>query len=132
MPRGIKDRPERLSPEERKALRDLARKKISKVGKKPVLDEGIDESDFKNFKRKMPPMTPGHFLNAPVINDPGEGYEGSPDMYPDYEEDKKDLKKGRKPKHMGSMMGGSVNKYKSGSYITVKTKLGRNKKTKIC
>lgn len=64
--------------------------------------------------------------------DPGEGYEGSPDMYPDYEEDKKDLKKGRKPKHMGSMMGGSVNKYKSGSYVTVKTKLGRNKKTKIC
>jgi hypothetical protein len=30
------------------------------------------------------------------------------------------------------MMGGSVNKYKSGAYVTVKTKLGKNKPTKIC
>ena len=58
--------------------------------------------------------------------DPGEGYEGSPDMYPDYEEDKKVSRRNKK------MMGGSVNKYSSGSYVTVKTKLGKNIPTKIC
>jgi hypothetical protein len=36
----------------------------------------------------------------------GEGYEGTPDMYPDYEEDKKDQKlKGKMPKLTG---GGSI------------------------
>jgi hypothetical protein len=93
--------------------------------------------------------------------EPGEGYEGSPDMYPDYEEDKKKLKGSVTDKELdymrrmepnkikGSvtdkelnymrrmspnkkMMGGSVNKYKSGAYVTVKTKLGKNKPTKIC
>ena len=65
-------------------------------------------------------------------------------MYPDYEEDKKELKGAVSDKELKflkktkiknpnkKMMGGSVNKYKSGSYVTVKTKLGRNKKTKIC
>ena len=73
--------------------------------------------------------------------EPGEGYEGSPDMYPDYEEDKKKLKGSVTDKELNymrrmspnkKMMGGSVNKYKSGSYVTVKTKLGKNKPTKIC
>jgi len=53
--------------------------------------------------------------------DPGEGYKGSPDMYPDYEEDKKEMK-----------YGGSSNKYKSGKFVTVKTKLGKTKPTKLC
>jgi hypothetical protein len=73
--------------------------------------------------------------------EPGEGYEGSPDMYPDYEEDKKKLKGSVTDKELDymrrmspnkKMMGGSVNKYKSGAYVTVKTKLGKNKPTKIC
>jgi hypothetical protein len=73
--------------------------------------------------------------------EPGEGYEGSPDMYPDYEEDKKKLKGSVTDKELNymrrmspnkKMMGGSVNKYKSGAYVTVKTKLGKNKPTKIC
>tara|TARA_R110002126_G_scaffold67024_2_gene170209 strand:- start:1215 stop:1502 length:288 start_codon:yes stop_codon:yes gene_type:complete len=76
--------------------------------------------------------------------EPGEGYEGSPDMYPDYEEDKKDLKRVKsEPKPSKTQKRDKLNKkttkkilgvrnYKSGSYITVKTKLGRNKKTKIC
>ena len=29
----------------------------------------------------------------PPGEDPGEGYKGAPDMYPDYEEDKKDQEK---------------------------------------
>ena len=73
--------------------------------------------------------------------EPGEGYEGSPDMYPDYEEDKKKLKGSVTDKELNymrrmspnkKMMGGSVDKYKSGAYVTVKTKLGKNKPTKIC
>lgn len=44
--------------------------------------------------------------------DPGEGYEGSPDLYPDYEEDKKDAKKAREDKaymqSRGYNVGGSV------------------------
>jgi hypothetical protein len=103
--------------------------------------------------------------------EPGEGYEGSPDMYPDYEEDKQKRKRNQFERKLdeynqrkldeynlrrmepnkikGSvtdkeldymrrmspnkkMMGGSVNKYKSGAYVTVKTKLGKNKPTKIC
>ena len=52
--------------------------------------------------------------------DPGEGYEGTPDMYPDYEEDKKDKKLRRTPPKL----------FKGGS-ILVKTKLGRTKPTKI-
>jgi hypothetical protein len=34
-------------------------------------------------EREMNLLEPGE--------DPGEGYEGSPDMYPDYEEDEKDF-----------------------------------------
>jgi hypothetical protein len=37
----------------------------------------------------------------------GEGYEGTPDMYPDYEEDKKD-KKNKKKKTTKLSEGGSI------------------------
>ena len=59
--------------------------------------------------------------------DPGEGYRGSPDMYPDYEEDRKEAEKDRNRNSSG--------KTKSMAYggsVMVKTKLGRNKPTKIC
>jgi hypothetical protein len=46
--------------------------------------------------------------------EPGEGYEGSPDMYPDYEEDKKDAKEAGKDKaymqSRGYNEGGSVSR----------------------
>ena len=58
--------------------------------------------------------------------DPGEGYKGAPDMYPDYEEDKKERKKSK------MNYGGSTNKYKSGSYVQVKTKLAKTKPCKLC
>ena len=58
--------------------------------------------------------------------DPGEGYKGAPDMYPDYEEDKKENKK------LKRNCGGSANKYKSGSYVQVKTKLAKTKPCKLC
>ena len=72
--------------------------------------------------------------------DPGEGYKGSPDMYPDYEEDEKEMngsisesEKNFSKKVMPKMKcGGSSHKYKSGKFVTVKTKLGRNKPCKIC
>jgi len=51
------------------------------------------------MKKIMPKEKPKDFYA-------GEGYKGSPDMYPDYEEDKKDIKKGKKPQHMGMKEGG--------------------------
>ena len=53
--------------------------------------------------------------------DAGEGYEGYESAYPDTEEDIKDKKVGRSAPRM----------YHGGS-VTVKTKLGKNKPTKIC
>ena len=72
--------------------------------------------------------------------DPGEGYKGSPDMYPDYEEDKKAMKGSiseSEKEYLKTIMpkmkyGGSSNKYKSGKFVSVKTKLGKTKPTKIC
>ena len=46
--------------------------------------------------------------------DPGEGYEGSPDMYPDYKEDEKDAKEAGEDKaymqSRGYNKGGSVSR----------------------
>jgi len=60
--------------------------------------------------------------------DAGEGYKGAPDMYPDYEEDKKEKEKKKSKMNYG----GSANKYKSGSYVQVKTKLAKTKPCKLC
>ena len=70
-------------------------------------------------KKVMPKEKPKDFYE-------GEGYKGAPDMYPDYEEDKKELKKSK------MNYGGSTNKYKSGSYVKVKTKLAKTKPCKLC
>lgn len=70
----------------------------------------------------------GYEQLLPPGEDPGEGYKGSPDMYPDYEEDEKEKKKKKSKMNYG----GSVNKYKSGSYVKVKTKLAKTKPCKLC
>jgi hypothetical protein len=72
--------------------------------------------------------------------EPGEGYEGSPDMYPDYEEDKKLSPTDKKIisesyqriKAADKKVGRSAPRMYHGGSVTVKTKLGRNKPTKIC
>jgi hypothetical protein len=63
--------------------------------------------------------------------DPGEGYEGTPDMYPDYEEDEKDQKLGRTSTKEFKAIQKMMDKKSKGGSILVKTKLGRTKPTKI-
>jgi hypothetical protein len=63
--------------------------------------------------------------------DPGEGYEGTPDMYPDYEEDEKDQKLGRTSTKEFKAIQKTMDKKSKGGSILVKTKLGRTKPTKI-
>jgi hypothetical protein len=63
--------------------------------------------------------------------DPGEGYKGSPDMYPDYEEDEKDQKLGRTSTKEFKAIQKMMDKKSTGGSILVKTKLGRTKPTKI-
>ena len=77
------------------------------------------KKDSATEKKVMPKEKPKDFYE-------GEGYKGAPDMYPDYEEDKKERKKSK------MNYGGSTNKYKSGSYVQVKTKLAKTKPCKLC
>ena len=77
-------------------------------------EKGLDpyskaKIDSATEKKVMPKAKPKDLYE-------GEGYKGSPDMYPDYEEDKKDIKEGRKPQHMGSKYGGSIKKLKLGGF----------------
>jgi len=77
-------------------------------------EKGLDKyskakMESASTKKVMPKEKPKDFYE-------GEGYKGSPDMYPDYEEDKKDMKEGRKVKHMGSKYGGSIKKLKLGGF----------------
>ena len=77
-------------------------------------EKGLDKYskakiESASMKKVMPKEKPKDFYE-------GEGYKGSPDMYPDYEEDKKDMKEGRKVKHMGSKYGGSIKKLKLGGF----------------
>jgi len=67
----------------------------------------------------------------PPGGDPGEGYRGSPDMYPDYEEDRKEAEK-FKNKNRNRNSSDKTKSMANGGYVMVKTKLGRNKPTKIC
>jgi len=90
---------------------------MDKEFSKKELEKQIRKAEAKQAmrianEREMNLLEPGE--------DPGEGYKGSPDMYPDYEEDEKDKKLGRTPP-----------KLSKGGSILVKTKLGRTKPTKI-
>jgi hypothetical protein len=90
---------------------------MDKEFSKKELEKQIRKAEAKQAmrianEREMNLLEPGE--------DPGEGYKGSPDMYPDYEEDEKDKKLGRTPP-----------KLSKGGSILVKTKLGRTKPTKL-
>jgi hypothetical protein len=92
--------------------------KVDKESYKKELEKQMRRAEVEQARRmakerEMNLLEPGE--------DPGEGYEGTPDMYPDYEEDEKDKKLGRTPP-----------KLSKGGSILVKTKLGRTKPTKIC
>ena len=114
--------------------------KVTDVGSGKVLQEGSTKVKDLDKKRKggMPKVKKynsgkmvtedGYEQLLPPGEDPGEGYKGSPDMYPDYEEDKKEKKKKKSKMNCG----GSANKYKSGSYVQVKTKLAKTKPCKLC
>jgi hypothetical protein len=74
-------------------------------------------------EREMNLLEPGE--------DPGEGYEGTPDMYPDYKEDEKDQKLGRTSTKEFKAIQKTMDKKSKGGSILVKTKLGRTKPTKL-
>jgi hypothetical protein len=73
----------------------------------------------------------GYEQLLPPGEDPGEGYKGSPDMYPDYEEDRKEAE-ALKNKDRNRNSSGKTKSMAYGGSVMVKTKLGRNKPTKIC
>jgi hypothetical protein len=90
------------------------------------MDKEFSKKELEKQMRKAEAKQAMRIANEREMNllepgeDPGEGYKGSPDMYPDYEEDEKDKKLGRTPP-----------KLSKGGSILVKTKLGRTKPTKI-
>jgi hypothetical protein len=95
---------------------------------KKELEKKMREAEVKQAmriaqEREMNLLKPGE--------DPGEGYEGTPDMYPDYEEDEKDQKLGRTSTKEFKAIKKMMDKKSKGGSILVKTKLGRTKPTKI-
>jgi hypothetical protein len=95
---------------------------------KKELEKKMREAEVKQAmriaqEREMNLLEPGE--------DPGEGYEGTPDMYPDYEEDEKDQKLGRTSTKEFKAIQKTMDKKSKGGSILVKTKLGRTKPTKI-
>jgi len=88
-----------MGNEVRKSEKELDRKRKEYKKSKGSMTQG----SFKYGGKVMPKQKPKDFYE-------GEGYEGSPDMYPDYEEDKKDIKKGKEPQHMGKKYGGVIKK----------------------
>jgi hypothetical protein len=103
--------------------------------RKEKLENYVKETT-KNFgfKDKQGSMSDKEFRSSENLlkpgEDPGEGYEGTPDMYPDYEEDEKDLKGVLSDREFKAIQKTMDKKSKGGS-ILVKTKLGRTKPTKI-
>ena len=91
--------------------------KETRLGRNVFKVERIKKPDDENL------LKPGE--------DPGEGYRGSPDMYPDYEEDRKEAK-ALKNKDRNRNSSDKTKSMAYGGSVMVKTKLGRNKPTKIC
>jgi hypothetical protein len=101
--------------------------KVDKESYKKELEKQMRRAEVEQARRmakerEMNLLEPGE--------DPGEGYEGTPDMYPDYEEDEKDQKLGRTSTKEFKAIKKAEKKSKGGS-ILVKTKLGRTKPTKL-
>jgi hypothetical protein len=102
---------------------------MDKESSKKELEKQMRKAEAKQAmriaqEREMNLLEPGE--------DPGEGYEGTPDMYPDYEEDEKDQKLGRTSTKEFKAIQKTMDKKSKGGSILVKTKLGRTKPTKIC
>jgi hypothetical protein len=104
--------------------------------RKEKLENYVKETT-KNFgfKDKQGSMSDKEFRSSENLlkpgEDPGEGYEGTPDMYPDYEEDEKDQKLGRTSTKEFKAIQKMMDKKSKGGSILVKTKLGRTKPTKL-
>jgi len=101
---------------------------MDKESSKKELEKQMRKAEAKQAmrisqEREMNLLEPGE--------DPGEGYKGSPDMYPDYEEDEKDQKLGRTSTKEFKAIKKMMDKKSKGGSILVKTKLGRTKPTKI-
>ena len=100
--------------------KEFAKKELEKQMRKAEAKQAMRIAN----EREMNLLEPGE--------DPGEGYKGSPDMYPDYEEDEKDQKLGRTSTKEFKAIQKMMDKKSTGGSILVKTKLGRTKPTKIC
>lgn len=103
--------------------------KVDKESYKKELEKQMRRAEVEQARRmakerEMNLLEPGE--------DPGEGYKGTPDMYPDYEEDEKDQKLGRTSTKEFKAIKKTMDKKYTGGSILVKTKLGRTKPTKIC
>ena len=102
--------------------------KVDKESYKKELEKQMRRAEVEQARRmakerEMNLLEPGE--------DPGEGYEGTPDMYPDYEEDEKDQKLGRTSTKEFKAIQKMMDKKSKGGSILVKTKLGRTKPTNI-
>ena len=108
-------------PKDLKEEMKKIRKKVWDKNKKKYKDFGTFGEDEFLKQDRLPGMKYGGTVmpkdkpkekQKPKDFYEGEGYKGSPDMYPDYEEDKKDIKKGKKPQHMGMKKGSLAGKQK--------------------
>jgi len=95
------------------------------------MKKGGKISGVKKYNSGKMVTEDGYEQLLPPGEDPGEGYKGSPDMYPDYEEDRKEAEK-FKNKNRNRNSSDKTKSMANGGYVMVKTKLGRNKPTKIC
>jgi hypothetical protein len=101
------------------------------------MDKEFSKKELEKQMRKAEAKQAMRIANEREMNllepgeDPGEGYKGSPDMYPDYEEDEKDQKLGRTSTKEFKAIQKMMDKKSTGGSILVKTKLGRTKPTKL-
>jgi len=112
------------------AMTEGERKRLKKTLESA--ENASSSSSNKNLHVSGAAMSEREFEQLlPPGGDPGEGYRGSPDMYPDYEEDRKEAEK-FKNKNRNRNSSDKTKSMANGGYVMVKTKLGRNKPTKIC
>ena len=103
------------------------------------MDKEFSKKELEKQMRKAEAKQAMRIANEREMNllepgeDPGEGYEGTPDMYPDYEEDEKDKKLSPTEKTLKEsyIRIKEAEKKSKGGSILVKTKLGRTKPTKL-
>jgi len=113
----------------------MSEEKLKKDLDKAIAKDIAKRASERNTKNIKGSMSDKEFRSSENLlkpgEDPGEGYEGTPDMYPDYEEDEKDQKLGRTSTKEFKAIQKTMDKKSKGGSILVKTKLGRTKPTKI-